>query len=248
VDQVNNIVLLAGGLGATEYSKAPNDTVMVACSYVDAVRKGGALPLIVPPDQSGAECLREVEGVAALLLIGGRDVDPGRYGQDSTDPVVADAPERDAAEIALVHEAVRTGTPILGVCRGAQVLNVAFGGTLVQDLYSVPEHAGHGRAATVESPERPGHDVRVARDSKVAQLLGDDPVRVNSFHHQAVASLGDGLVATAWSEPDGVIEGIEHETLPLVVGVQWHPERLSESQLIQRFIESARQSQGLTTR
>lgn len=247
-DNKNNIVLLAGALGTTEYSKAPNDAVTVARSYVDAIRKAGALPLIMPPYEGGAKSLREVAGAVALLLIGGRDVDPSRYGEKATAAVVPDDPERDASEIALVHEATRRGMPVLGVCRGAQLLNVAFGGTLVQELQPPGGHARNGRATTGDPADPPGHTVRIAEGSKVAELFGDDPLHVNSFHHQAVATLGNGLVATAWSEPDGVVEGIEHGGIPLVVGIQWHPERLTHSRFIQRFIESARESEGVNAR
>ena len=149
-----------------------------------------------------------------LLLPGGGDVDPMYYGQENRGSHPPD-PLRDTVELRLIREFLAAGKPILGICRGEQMLNVALGGSLHQDI---PEHT------RLEDADRL-HPVRVTENSRMAALYGAGEIVVNSSHHQAVDRIGDGLRAVMYS-PDGYVECIEHETLP-VMGVQWHPERLA---------------------
>jgi len=189
--------------------------------YVRAVEAAGGLPVVLAPGrpEDAEELLGRVEG---LLLSGGEDVDPTLYGETAHETVTDVAHDRDVFELALCREALRRDLPTLAICRGQQALNVATGGTLVQDIpSSVAGAADH-------DPERERweltHEVRLLPGSRLRQVLGEDRVAVNSFHHQAVKDLGQGLVASAWSVDDGVIEGIEAPACRFVVGVQWHPE------------------------
>lgn len=172
------------------------------------------------PDASAA-----LDGCHGLLLTGGGDIDPALY-REAPHPTSAPAePGRDATEIALVRAALAGRLPVLAICRGLQVLNVAFGGSLVQDIPSqVP---GAVRHAVSDTPDTLAHDVRVTAGSRLAAVLALTPdmrsCRVNSRHHQAVARVADGFVV-AGTSPDGVIEAIEHRSAPFCLGVQWHPE------------------------
>jgi putative glutamine amidotransferase len=168
-------------------------------------------------------------GSSGLLLTGGDDVDPSRYHEAPHPAVVRVAPERDEFEIALVIEARKRGLPILAICRGIQVLNVALGGTLVQDIASqVPGAIDHKLTVPPHQPFELAHEVWVERDSLLANLLRErlvdgDSCEVNSRHHQAVSKLASGLRVTA-TAPDGIIEAIEDPSAKFCLGVQWHPE------------------------
>jgi putative glutamine amidotransferase len=196
---------LVGGYGVPE-------------NYVDAVRRaGGRASLLLPGDDRGpAELLERVDG---LLLVGGGDVEPARYGQEPSETIYGVEPDRDALEIDLLHEADRRGTPTLCICRGMQVLNVAFGGSLVQDLPSDGRYMEHGPPSGADPV---GHDVKLADGSRGADAMGTPVVSCSSHHHQGVDRLGEGLIATGWSE-DGLVEAAERED-GWIVGVQWHPE------------------------
>lgn len=204
--------------------------------YFAAVAAAGGLPVLLPllptvlpplqpplqphmlPQALAAAYLERVDG---LLLSGGNDLDPAHWGEDPLAGLGRVEPARDTAELALATGALQAGVPVLGICRGAQVLAVAAGGTLWQDIPSqVPGALQHAQQA----PRwHPSHAVAVAADSHLGRLLGPGPHRVNSFHHQAVRTLPQGwrLVATA---PDGVVEAIEGPGPAMALGVQWHPE------------------------
>jgi putative glutamine amidotransferase len=187
--------------------------------YEAAVRRAGATPRPLSLGEAAADALQGVDG---LLLTGGDDVDPGLYGEAPHPTFDVAEPGRDAFEIDLVRRALDAELPVLAICRGLQVLNVALGGTLIQDIPSEPRgllpHDASG------SPTTLAHTVDIAPGSCLASLVGPDEVRaVNSRHHQAVRVLGRGLVATATS-PDGLIEAAEVPTARFCVGVQWHPE------------------------
>jgi putative glutamine amidotransferase len=180
-------------------------------------QSGGTAHLLPrPPGPAGDGALA---GLGGLLLTGGGDVDPRRYGQVPSPEVGGVDVDRDDWEIALVHEAVGLGMPVLGVCRGCQVLNVALGGTLIQHL-----PARSPLPHLVVERESIAHSVRIEPCTQLFAVEGVDSIGVNSVHHQAVDAIGEGLRATAWAE-DGTVEAIEHLTLP-ALGVQWHPENL----------------------
>jgi putative glutamine amidotransferase len=197
----------------------------------------GGLPLILPQLPDAID--EALDRVDAILLAPGRDIAPERYGQ-TPDPLLAPTePQRDAFELALAPAALERGLPILGVCRGMQILNVALGGDMVQDVRLRPEWSGHPsdpgwqawrRMETValghrtDIPDHPRHPIAITRPSILATALDADAATVNSFHHQAVGRLGAGLRATAVA-PDGVVEAIELEDAApgcdRVLGVQW---------------------------
>lgn len=194
--------------------------------YVRAVVAAGGLPWPVPSvegDPLVEALLAEADG---LLLTGGGDLDPAWYGQLPHPRLRRVTPRRDRLELTLTRAALQAGKPILAICRGVQVLNVAAGGTLVQDIESqVPGALQHDQTAPRDYPT---HPVEVAAGTRLAALLGSGTVRVNSLHHQAVAGVAPGFVAAAHA-PDGVIEAIElADPRRFAVGVQWHPEALWE--------------------
>ncbi len=198
--------------------------------YVEGVAEAGGVPVVLPPvvEPWAAEAL--LEGIDGLLLSGGSDLDPGYYGEKRVPELGVTVPERDAFEIALLEHALRRKIPIFGICRGMQILNVALGGTLYQDLPTQMDHMvllGHRQ----ETPKwQPTHEVHVDGDSKVAGIIGTAELKVNSYHHQAVKDLASGLVAVA-SSPDGVIEAVESTDLSKrwMIGVQWHAEAMRDA-------------------
>lgn len=187
-------------------------------NYVDAVRRaGGNAALILPgDDRSPAELL---DGFRGLLLVGGGDVEPRAYGQEPSETVYGLEPDRDAFELALLAEADRRAFPTLCVCRGMQVMNVAFGGTLIQHLPDDGRFQPHG---TPSGADGLFHDVALVAGSRIAAATGAEVVSCSSHHHQGVDRLGEELRATGTS-PDGLIEAIEREH-GWMVGAQWHPE------------------------
>jgi putative glutamine amidotransferase len=184
--------------------------------YLAALERAGAEPLPVRPgrEREIPDLLRRAAG---WLLSGGDDIAPELYGEEPHPALKEVNPPRDRMDLLLAKAALARGTPVLGVCLGVQMLNVAAGGTLVQDIASAlpgaREHSGGTR-----------HEVRVEGGSRLASLTGPGPIEVNSFHHQSVKRLGRGFRAVAWA-PDGVVEAIERPEAPFVLGVQWHPER-----------------------
>jgi len=189
--------------------------------YVKSVERAGGLPLVLAPGVPGdaGDLLDRLDG---LVLTGGSDVDPALYGQPPDPKLGPVIRARDDFELALAREAVIRDAPILAICRGHQVLNVARGGTLVQDIPSVVV-GGVEHDARCERWER-SHEVRVLQNTRLREILGRETVAVNSFHHQAVDRLGEGLVVSAYSAGDRVVEAIEMPDRRFVVGVQWHPE------------------------
>lgn len=205
----------------------PTQTEMtLGLAYMRAIERAGGLPVALPPlrDENVGPLLEQLSG---LLLTGGPDIDPACYGAEPHPELGPIDHDVDVFEIELCRQADRRGLPILGICRGAQVLNVARDGSLIQHL---PEIANDGTIEHRQSEpgDRTTHVVQVAPDSGLAQTTGGGPVRVNSFHHQAIDRLGAGLRPVAWAT-DGVIEAVEDpagEDGQLVLGVQWHAETL----------------------
>ncbi|GIU99897.1 MAG: gamma-glutamyl-gamma-aminobutyrate hydrolase [Actinomycetota bacterium] len=187
--------------------------------YVEALRRAGAVPWLVLPGDPRTPS-RLLDRVQGLLLVGGGDVDPARYGQEPHAELYGLEPDRDELEIALLREADRRGLPTLCVCRGMQVMNVAFGGSLIQHLPDDPRFGPHG---TPSGEDELLHEVRLEPGSRVAAAAGAEVLSCSSHHHQGVDRLGEGLVATGRA-PDGLVEAIEREGEGWMVGVQWHPE------------------------
>lgn len=190
--------------------------------YLEALAAAGALPMVVPPLPSEAldDLLDAVDGV---LFSGGPDIDPSAYGHEPTPCLGPTEPELDAFELTLAHAAERRGVPLLAICRGAQLVNVARGGTLHQHLpHVVGDEIQHRQSARVEALT---HAVTVEPDSRLADVLGWTEGEVNSLHHQAVDVLGEGLRISARA-PDGTVEAFEAPEHPFLIAVQWHAEGL----------------------
>lgn len=201
--------------------------VAVQESYVRSVLNAGAVPVLIPLGLNARELQVILKRVDGILLTGGGDIDPGRFGGEAHPTVHQVDPDRDEGEICLVKESVQLGKPFLGICRGIQVINVAFGGSLYTDIGSQkPNSLAHEWV-----PGRPwnhlAHSVRVEEGSRLVEILGGTHFEVNSLHHQAISRLTDKFRATAFA-PDGVIEAIELPEHPFGVAVQWHPEWLQE--------------------
>jgi putative glutamine amidotransferase len=188
-------------------------------NYVDAVRRaGGFATLVLPGDARGpAELLERRRG---LLLVGGGDVEPSRFGAEPHEQLYGLEPDRDAFEIDLLREADRRGLPTLCVCRGMQVMNVAFGGSLIQHLPDDSRYRPHG---TPSGADGLLHDVEVVPDSRLAAAVGATRLSCSSHHHQGIERVGEGIAVTARSD-DGLPEAIEREGDGWMLGVQWHPE------------------------
>jgi putative glutamine amidotransferase len=193
-------------------------------AYVRSVSAAGGVPLVLSPLVGTSHAGRALDGVDGLILTGGEDVDPAWYNADRSPLLNPPSRERDLFELALFASARQREIPILGICRGIQLINVALGGTLYQDLPSErPGSVDHNGAAT--RTERT-HAVRLVPESVAAEVLGATSIRVNSFHHQGIRDLAPGLIATGWSE-DELIEVVETERgQPWILAVQWHPEEM----------------------
>jgi len=193
--------------------------------YIEAIYDAGGIPVLIPtnlPHEAAAALLTRLDG---LLLTGGGDIDPAQYGGQAHEAVHEILPARDAMELTLTKIAVAEGIPFLGVCRGLQVVNVALGGTLYEDIPSQYRRPlKHSRNAVTERTLLT-HTVKIAKNSRVRRLLGAEEIEVNSLHHQGIRALAEGLEAVAWSS-DGLIEAVELPDHPFGIAVQWHPEWL----------------------
>ncbi len=205
-------------------------------NYVKAIRNNGGRPVLLPPGGDVSEAEATVAVLDGVVIAGGGDINPAIYGAAKHPKTDVNAPDRDAWELAVAEAAVRQGVPLLGICRGAQMLNVACGGTLHQhipDLVGHEVHAGlpHGFGL---------HKVRVTGGTVVASILpGGEFFDVPTHHHQAVDKLGSGLAAVAWAD-DGIVEAIESTTPgEFLVGVQWHPEQGDDPRLFGALITAA---------
>jgi putative glutamine amidotransferase len=204
-------------------------------AYVEAVAAAGGIPLLLPPGTaaSAAAVLDHIDG---LLVPGGADIDPSFYGADRIAEVVYTDPARDAVELSFISEAHRRAMPVFGICRGMQMINVVFGGTLYQDVASELPHALRHKSPPELGRGHLEHDIQVSAGSWFAEASGATALLVNSLHHQAVRDVGEGLVVTATSE-DGVIEGLETADRR-TVAIQCHTEELLEYQWARGLFES----------
>ena len=207
-------------------------------NYVEAVQRAGGLGLLLPADRHVTEDPEQVlELLDGLVLAGGADIDPGSYGQAAHAETVDTVPERDAFEIALTRAAIERDLPVLGICRGMQLINVARGGTLQQHL---PERFGHGEhRRVIGSFEGSEHDVVLTEGSLAARAAGEVTHVTKSHHHQGVDRLGEGLVVSGLSTLDELPEAIELPGRQFVLGVQWHPEADTASRVIGTFVAAA---------
>jgi putative glutamine amidotransferase len=206
--------------------------------YIEGVNRAGGIAVLLPPQPIDTDIAERVlDGLDGLIITGGRDVDPASYGQrphPATDEPDAANRERDALEFALIDGAIRRGMPLLGICRGAQVINVALGGTLNQHLPDVIGHTHHQQGNAVFSTSA----VRTVPGTRLAALIGDSS-DAQCYHHQAIDRLGEGLIVSA-QDTDGVIEAVEIPGANFVLAVQWHPEeRLDDLRVFSAVVEAA---------
>jgi putative glutamine amidotransferase len=216
-------------------------------NYVEAVQRAGGVALVVPPDPAFLDdpgaLLDRIDG---LMLIGGPDVGAARYGAEPHPLAEPERPLRDVVEIALARAALERGVPLLGICRGMQLFNVAAGGTLRQHLPDDVGHEGHRRA--VGSFAGNEHTVALEKGSRVREAAGESPHVVVSHHHQGVERLGEGLRVTGRSQDDDVAEALEVQGPTWAVGVQWHPEADPRSTIIAGLVAAAREGSELRRR
>jgi putative glutamine amidotransferase len=235
------IAVVAYHLDGTRVARWPEGGYGVPALYVDALRRAGARTAIVAPGEEGApeEILEPFDG---LLLVGGGDIDPARYGGTSNAHVYGVEPDRDEAEIALLQAAEGIALPTLCICRGIQVMNVAYGGTLLGHLPDVPDLHVHGVPL---DGSQTIHDVIVEPGSRLSAVTKSERVASLSHHHQGIDRVGDGLVVTGRTE-DGLVEAIERVVpdqedphAPWILGVQWHPEETAERDPFQQSLFDA---------
>jgi gamma-glutamyl-gamma-aminobutyrate hydrolase PuuD len=200
--------------------------------YVDAVERAGGRALLVPPSTDGVD--ETLDAVDGLIFSGGSDLDPALYGQEPHPETVGLVPERDRAELALLEGALARDMPVLAICRGSQVLNVALGGDLVQHLPDVVGDEKHKHTPGVFAD----HEVSLERGSRLGELLGER-APVKSHHHQGFGRLGEGLRVSAVAG-DGVVEAIEDPRRRFALGVLWHPEAGEDRALFEALVEEAR--------
>lgn len=208
--------------------------------YFEGVSLAGGVAVLLPPQPVDPETVEGLlDSLDALVITGGYDVDPARYDQEPHPATDRPRTDRDAWELALLRAALDRGIPVLGICRGAQLLNVAFGGTLHQHLPDVLGHGGHrvGNGVFARLP------VRTVAGTRLAALIGDC-ADAPCYHHQAIDKVGDGLVVSAW-DPDGVVEAVELPGEAFALAVQWHPEKsLDDLRLFKAVVEAARSRVG----
>jgi putative glutamine amidotransferase len=227
---VTGVPIVAGGVLGWRQGAVASTT-----AYLEALQRAGADPVIVPPvplDETEAGV--RLERFDGLLLVGGGDIDPARYGQEPRPEVAHINPVRDGFEIPLVRAAIGRGMPTLCICRGVQVLNVALGGTLHQHISDRQDLVAHRNA---DGSDGVLHEVRAQPGSRVMKAMGVERARTFSHHHQALAELGAGLVPVAWAE-DGLLEGVELDD-GWVLGLQWHAEATAAADPTQQAVFDA---------
>ena len=230
-------------IGITGYAdqsvRPPNVSLFsISQTYVHAVELGGGAPIIIPPHLEEMELRAIFECLDGLLLSGGGDIQPSFFGEQDSGLLWLVDEGRDRSELALARWALAKELTLLAICRGHQVLNVAAGGTLIQDISThIPDALNHSSVAG-RPKSSVAHTVEVKAGSRLAALVEAGDLGVNSAHHQALKAMGDGLTITARAS-DGVIEGVELADHPFCVGVQWHPEVMVESQPVMRRLFEA---------
>jgi putative glutamine amidotransferase len=208
------------------------DTALVPADYVNAIERAGGRPLLVPPSEEAIE--ETLDALDGVLFSGGGDLDPQHYGQEAHPNTKGIVPERDKGELALLQAALARDMPVLAVCRGSQVLNVALGGDLVQHLPDVVGDEKHKHTPGAYAD----HDVNVEPETRLGALLGDR-APVKSHHHQGFGQLGEGLRESARAE-DGTLEALEDPSRRFALGVLWHPEAGEDMRLFEALVEQAR--------
>lgn len=228
-------------IGVTPLWDVQKSSVWMLPEYLDGIQAAGGVPVVLPLEAGGEDVEVLADAFDGFLFTGGPDVSPALYGEEDVSGLSATCPERDAMETSLLHAVIRTGKPILGICRGLQFLNAALGGTLWQDLPTQhPSEVIHRQPKPFNTPVHP-----VSLNGSIRALLGKDRLMVNSHHHQAVKELAPGLTPMAVA-PDGIIEAVESTASEgFLWAVQWHPELLFRKDagslaLFRHFVDCAK--------
>ena len=210
-------------------------------AYIDAIEQAGGVPVIIPLVSNSSTIVGILESLDGVLCTGGGDIDPGLFGEEPHQGLKVVDVQKDKLEKTLIAQALTKNYPMLGICRGMQMLNVVAGGTLIQDIStSSPSRIQHLQRATSPAPT---HRITVKRGSHLEKILGKTELRVNSYHHQAVKKIAPGFETTA-KAPDGIIEGIESRRHRFVLGVQFHPEMMFQDfpifhKIFQQLVQEA---------
>ncbi len=232
------LIGICTALERARWSVWDQQAALLPHGYFEAVQRAGGVALLLVPDPEVAEDPDQVlELLDGLILAGGADIDPASYGAEPHPETHDTVPARDVFEVALARGAIERDLPVLGICRGMQLLNVALGGTLLQHL---PEHVGHGEHRRVlGSFDGAEHDVTLSAGSLAARAAGELEHVTRSHHHQGVDRLGEGLVVSGVSRLDDVPEAIELPDKRFVLGVQWHPEADVHSAVVGALVTAA---------
>ena len=218
-----------------------DNRTMVSLDYSNSVINSGGIPVILPITDNFEVIKEQVKYFDGLILSGGGDPDPNLYGEDCLQEIGDITPERDTFELAILEEFLKTKKPILGICRGLQLMNVFYGGTLYQDIKYVDTNIQHKQKWLADLPT---HDINILENNILFEIFGKK-ARTNSFHHQMIKDLGRELTSIATAN-DGVIEAIQNKNYPFFYGVQWHPEMMASrgnlgmKKIFDKFIESCK--------
>jgi putative glutamine amidotransferase len=231
------LIGMCTALERARYGAWDADAFLLQRSYVEAVQRAGGVALMLPPDPR-VDPDQLLDAIDGLILAGGRDIDPAAYGAERHPETDESRAERDEFEIRLARRALERDVPLLGICRGMQLMNVARGGTLVQDL---PVHVGHeDHRRSIGTFDGNDHPVHLADGSLAARAAGEIRHGTLSHHHQGIDRVGDGFTVTGWADDDELPEALEDPELRFALGVQWHPEADEESRIIAALVDEAR--------
>jgi len=232
------VIGISTSVARVQWNVWDQPAAVLASAYIEAIQRAGAQALMIAPDAALVENPDEVlDLIDGLVISGGADIDPATYGEEPHPMTAQTTPERDQLELALTRRAVQRDLPVLGICRGMQLLNVAFGGTLIQHL---PDEVGHNDHRRVPgSFDGADHDVNLTPGSLAAAAAGEHLHVTLSHHHQGVSAIGEGLEVTGRSALDDLPEAIEAPARRFVLGVQWHPEADRGSRVIAALVQQA---------